>query len=227
MAFDRGWLLAWIFDVPNNPKIWHSKPCFVDFSKFVSFQGPLAVELWHINLLVLSRPCSHSVRFLNCHTGIQMKSDVFEGPWSVKMADVLRVSGTWRTVGRTGVASSQGSRRPFEKRSHSQEDLFWLKVLYCTVPYVMCDGLNMNSYMFCKTEPFSAYTWGTVPTRRSFLVGPKTCRKGNLGTSFLLNKKKVATGQMGICKWTIGSCTDNLNFKDWEYFECNTCCPGI
>ena len=76
----------------------------------------------------------------------------------MKMADVLRVSGTWRTVGRIGVASSQGSRRPFEKRSHSQEDLFWLEVLYCTVPHVMCDGLNMNSYMFCKTEPFSAYT---------------------------------------------------------------------
>ena len=76
----------------------------------------------------------------------------------MKMADILQVSGTWGTVSRTGVASLQVSRRPFEKRSHSQEDLFWLEVLYCTVPYVMCDGLNMNSYMFCKTEPFSAYT---------------------------------------------------------------------
>ena len=33
MAFDRGWFLAWTFDVPNNPEIRHSKPCFVDFSK--------------------------------------------------------------------------------------------------------------------------------------------------------------------------------------------------
>ena len=33
MPFDRGWFLAWIFDVPNNPEIRHSKPCFVDFFK--------------------------------------------------------------------------------------------------------------------------------------------------------------------------------------------------
>ena len=83
------------------------------FSKFASAQGPFAVELWRINMLVLSRPCSCSARFSNFHTGIHMKSDAFEGPWSVKMADVLQVSGTWRTVGRIGVASSQGSRCPF------------------------------------------------------------------------------------------------------------------
>ena len=103
---------------------------------------------------------------------------------------------------------------------------------YCTV---QCHALCVMVWIWiptCFAKPSSFQFTGKVPyvkhpTRRSFLMGPKTCRKGNLGTSFLLNEKKVATGQMGICKWTIGSYTDNLNFKIWEYFECDTCSPGI
>ena len=39
MAFDRGRLLAWIFDVPNNPEIRHSEPCFVVFFKLCVSSG--------------------------------------------------------------------------------------------------------------------------------------------------------------------------------------------
>ena len=33
MPFDRGWFLASIFDVAQNPEIRHSEPCFVNFFK--------------------------------------------------------------------------------------------------------------------------------------------------------------------------------------------------
>ena len=49
------------------------------------------------------------------------------------MADVLQVSGTWRAVGRIGVASGKGPMCPFENRATARKIFFGSR--YCTVQY--------------------------------------------------------------------------------------------
>ena len=77
MPLDRGWLLAWIFDVPQIPVIRNSKPCFVDFFKVCVRPGAVGRGILTQQLTLSCQVLVH-IR-VDCDVGIQMKSDVFEG----------------------------------------------------------------------------------------------------------------------------------------------------